>query len=82
MRYRDTKEPTTILLPLEISEGGVGSTEESTEIRERWNSPRINTYRYCVVNLSLFIMGMNDACIGVSAHFFLFCPKIRRGRLR
>lgn len=32
---------------------------------ERWNKPRINTYRYCVVNLSLLIMGMNDACLGV-----------------
>lgn len=33
---------------------------------DRWNTPRINTYRYCVVNLSLLIMGMNDACLGVS----------------
>ncbi|CAM1509213.1 Fc.00g029520.m01.CDS01 [Cosmosporella sp. VM-42] len=31
---------------------------------ERWNSPRINTYRFCASNLSLLIMGMNDACIG------------------
>jgi hypothetical protein len=33
--------------------------------RERWNSPRINIYRYCGVNLSFFIMGMHDGCIGV-----------------
>ena len=33
--------------------------------REKWNSPRINAYRYCGVNLSFFIMGMHDGCIGV-----------------
>lgn len=33
---------------------------------EQWNSSRANTYRFCATNLSFLIMGMNDACIGVS----------------
>lgn len=33
--------------------------------QETWYSPRINTWRFASVNLSLLIMGMNDACIGV-----------------
>ncbi|XWX01004.1 hypothetical protein V2A60_009029 [Cordyceps javanica] len=31
---------------------------------ERWNGSGNNTARFLVVNLALFIMGMNDACIG------------------
>ncbi|KAF4982535.1 hypothetical protein FZEAL_1845, partial [Fusarium zealandicum] len=31
---------------------------------ERWNSPRINAYRYYVTNFSFLVMGMNDGCIG------------------
>ncbi|PNY23167.1 Bypass of stop codon protein 6 [Tolypocladium capitatum] len=37
---------------------------EADEERESWNSPRINKHRYISVNLSLFIMGMHDGCIG------------------
>lgn len=33
---------------------------------ERWNSSRPNIFRFLACNLGLFIMGMNDACIGVS----------------
>jgi hypothetical protein len=33
---------------------------------ERWNSPRINSYRFYATNLSFLIMGMNDASLGVS----------------
>lgn len=32
---------------------------------ERWNQPRVNAFRFIATLLSLFIMGMNDACIGV-----------------
>lgn len=38
---------------------------ESDSHREKWNSPRINAFRYCGVNLSFFVMGMHDGCIGV-----------------
>ncbi|RSM14125.1 hypothetical protein CDV31_005587 [Fusarium ambrosium] len=31
---------------------------------ERWNSTRINAYRYYVTNISFLIMGMNDGCLG------------------
>ncbi|KAI1070800.1 hypothetical protein LB507_007008 [Fusarium sp. FIESC RH6] len=31
---------------------------------ERWNSPRINSYRFYATNLSFLIMGMNDASLG------------------
>lgn len=34
--------------------------------QESWYSPRINTWRFGSVNLTLLIMGMNDACVGVS----------------
>ncbi|KHN97827.1 Major facilitator superfamily domain, general substrate transporter [Metarhizium album ARSEF 1941] len=37
--------------------------------REQWNSPRINMYRYCGVNLSFFVMGMHDGCIGVENYY-------------
>ncbi|KAM0666364.1 hypothetical protein ACQRIU_004219 [Beauveria bassiana] len=38
-------------------------TDSSTGL-ERWNGSRNNTARFLVVNLALFIMGMNDACLG------------------
>lgn len=40
----------------------------SSPSQEKWNSPKINISRYCVCNLSLLIMGMNDACLGVSLY--------------
>jgi hypothetical protein len=43
-----------------------GTDTDSSGGLERWNNPRINTYRYLVVNLSLGIMGMQDASLGVS----------------
>ncbi len=43
-----------------------GNDSDSTGGLERWNSPKANTYRYLVVNLSLGIMGMQDASLGVS----------------
>ncbi len=43
-----------------------GADTDSSGSLERWNSPRVNTYRYLVVNLSLGIMGMQDASLGVS----------------
>jgi hypothetical protein len=33
---------------------------------ERWNSSRLNICRYLAVNWSFVVIGMNDACIGVS----------------
>ncbi|KAF7559306.1 hypothetical protein G7046_g4849 [Stylonectria norvegica] len=41
-----------------------GDDGVSVEALQRWNSPRINTYRFCAANFSFVIMGMNDACIG------------------
>jgi hypothetical protein len=44
-----------------------GSDEtESSDGLERWNSSRLTIYRFLACNLGMFIMGMNDACIGVS----------------
>jgi hypothetical protein len=40
--------------------------EDSPKELERWNSTRINSYRYYATNLSFLIMGMNDASLGVS----------------
>jgi hypothetical protein len=39
---------------------------------ERWNSTRINAYRYYVTNISFLIMGMNDGCLGVSPWMNLY----------
>lgn len=39
---------------------------DSSSGRERWNGSRNNTARFLVVNLAFFVMGMNDACLGVS----------------
>jgi hypothetical protein len=41
------------------------SGDSTTEL-ERWNTPRINSYRFYATNLSFLIMGMNDASLGVS----------------
>jgi hypothetical protein len=33
--------------------------------QESWNEPRINAYRFVSVVITLFNLGLNDACIGV-----------------
>lgn len=43
-----------------------GDETESAGGLERWNSSRITIFRFLACNLGMFIMGMNDACIGVS----------------
>lgn len=42
----------------------IDSVDSINEL-ERWNSPRINSYRFYATNLSFLIMGMNDASLGV-----------------
>lgn len=42
--------------------------EDHQDEQEGWNDPPVNAYRYASVNLTLLIMGMNDACVGVSHH--------------
>lgn len=39
---------------------------DEEEILEKWNTPRINLYRYLSALFSFIIMGMNDAAYGVS----------------
>ncbi|POR37795.1 Bypass of stop codon protein 6 [Tolypocladium paradoxum] len=56
---------------LRSSGGHGGDDEDEADERERWNSPRINTYRYISVNLSLLIMGMHDGCIGIERYYGL-----------
>lgn len=51
---------------------GFGNDTDSSAGLERWNGSRNNTARFLVVNLALFIMGMNDACLGVRAAILLF----------
>lgn len=48
----------------EPSDPEKNSDTDSANGLDRWNTPRINTYRFCVVNFSLFIMGFNDASLG------------------
>jgi len=45
--------------------GGDGE-DDTLDEQESWNLPKINAFRFVSVNLTLLIMGMNDACIGVS----------------
>ncbi|KGQ02713.1 hypothetical protein BB8028_0008g02340 [Beauveria bassiana] len=42
----------------------ISNDTDSSSGLERWNGSRDNTARFLVVNLALFIMGMNDACLG------------------
>lgn len=53
------------------SSSDTGNDVDSSGGLERWNGSRNNIARFLVVNLALFIMGMNDACIGVSATTFI-----------
>lgn len=39
---------------------------DDEEILERWNTPRINLYRFLAALYSFIIMGMNDGAYGVS----------------
>ncbi|KAH7146573.1 major facilitator superfamily domain-containing protein [Dactylonectria macrodidyma] len=55
----EDKETQQAIVPEVATDDG-----NSTNGLERWNSPRINSYRFMAANLSLLIMGMNDACIG------------------
>lgn len=65
----------TVGLLRSAEEGDVDAVDYSDEDsqvepkieRERWNHPRINVYRYCSVNLSFFVLGMHDGCIGVGS---------------
>ena len=52
------------LLPNSSSPGADGDGADHG--RQRWDSPPVNKYRYISVNLSFFIMGMHDGCIGAS----------------
>ncbi|KEY64433.1 hypothetical protein S7711_05252 [Stachybotrys chartarum IBT 7711] len=40
---------------------GSGPDRDEDDGRERWNSSRGNVYRFCIINLSLLVMGMHDA---------------------
>lgn len=52
--HSDVNEQTALL----------GATER--EEQESWNEPKVNGYRFLSVNLTFFILGLNDACVGVS----------------
>ncbi|CAI6014991.1 unnamed protein product [Clonostachys chloroleuca] len=53
------------LLGDSLSEQGGGSHLSSIK-QESWNEPKVNVTRFVSVNLTFVIMGMNDACLGVS----------------
>ena len=60
-------EQTSLLGPRPGPDGRPGDGQHDDELeQESWHTPKINTYRFATVNLTLLIMGMNDACIGVS----------------
>lgn len=52
---------------LEDSKEQEDSPVDDEEVLERWNTPRINLWRYLAALYSFIIMGMNDAAYGVSA---------------
>lgn len=39
--------------------------------QEAWHTPKINAWRFLCVNLTFLVMGMNDACVGVSLNIRL-----------
>jgi hypothetical protein len=43
-----------------------GDSHLSSIKQESWNEPKVNVIRFVSVNLTFVIMGMNDACLGVS----------------
>lgn len=47
------------------------------KVAEKWNSPRINTWRLGAVFWSMMIMGANDAAYGVSIPHPLNCERVR-----
>lgn len=51
----------------EISSSGIveGAVIEMKPELEAWNNPRINTWRFLVSLYCLFMLGANDASIGV-----------------
>jgi hypothetical protein len=40
--------------------------ENDHDEQEGWNEPSINAYRFISVTFTLFNLGLNDACVGVS----------------
>ncbi|KAM3430133.1 hypothetical protein NHJ13734_007871 [Beauveria thailandica] len=54
---------------IETGCSGIGNDTDSSAGLERWNGSRNNTARFLVVNLALFIMGMNDACLGIEPYY-------------
>lgn len=56
------------------SSSSVTQVVAEEEAQESWNEPRINTYRFAACNLTFLILGMHDACLGVS---FPFHPTYR-----
>ncbi|KAK0635121.1 major facilitator superfamily domain-containing protein [Bombardia bombarda] len=40
----------------------------AVEVLQKWNEPRINTYRFLAANYSFIILGMSDGVIGVSTN--------------
>jgi hypothetical protein len=46
--------------------------EESKPTLEAWNNPPINTWRYLVALYCLFMLGANDASIGVCITYLAF----------
>ena len=37
----------------------------AAEVLQRWNKPRINIWRFVVMNYCFYMMGLNDAAVGV-----------------
>ncbi|KFH44229.1 Bypass of stop codon protein-like protein [Hapsidospora chrysogenum ATCC 11550] len=46
-----------------------GHEADPRDEQEAWNDPPVNAYRYATVHLTLFIMGMNDACVGIEPYY-------------
>lgn len=62
---------------VDVDSTDTGNDTDSAGGQDRWNGSRNNTARFLVVNLALFIMGMNDACLGVGESIHCLCDTIK-----
>lgn len=75
----DSKIPPTVVEPnektmgssaIENTSGQLDLSDSSPSPLERWNEPRVNTYRYFAALYGFVLMGMTDAASGVSVLFY------------
>jgi hypothetical protein len=65
---RAVTEQTPLIADAE-NHAALGNREDSSGRYEEegWNDSKINVARYVCTNITFLVMGMNDACVGVSS---------------